>query len=36
VVRLVLATGPAALKGAFKAIALSAADDDELFRTGEE
>jgi prevent-host-death family protein len=34
VARLVPATGPAALKGIFKGVASSAADDDDLFSTG--
>jgi len=35
VARLVPATGPAALKGVFRGAAKSAADDEELFSTGE-
>lgn len=34
VARLVPATGPRALKGAFAGVAVTAADDDELFTTG--
>jgi prevent-host-death family protein len=36
VARLVPATGPAALKGAFEGVAISAADDEELYSTGVE
>ena len=34
VARLVAATGPHALRGRFANVAMSAADDDELFTTG--
>jgi len=36
VARLVSAPGPSALKGKLVGVALSAADDEELFSTGEE
>jgi prevent-host-death family protein len=36
VARLVPATGPAALKGAFEGVAISAVDDEELYSTGVE
>jgi prevent-host-death family protein len=35
VARLVPAVGPHSLKGKFAGVAMSAADDDELFATGE-
>jgi prevent-host-death family protein len=34
VARLVPAAGPQSLKGAFEGVAISAADDEELFATG--
>jgi prevent-host-death family protein len=36
VARLVAATGPHALKGRFDGVAMTAAEEDELFSTGED